>query len=58
MKVKIFQGTSLDIEAQINEWVKEAQPLTLEDLVLLHGLGLLLLEHIQKNILKIPKIIE
>jgi len=26
MKVKIFEGTSLDIEAQINEWVKEAQP--------------------------------
>ncbi len=26
MKVKIFEGTSLDIEAQINEWIKESQP--------------------------------
>jgi len=30
MKVKMFEGTSLDIETQINEWLKESQPKEVE----------------------------
>ncbi len=30
MKIKMFEGTTLDIEVQINKWIKEAQPIEVE----------------------------